>query len=87
MVEDLDRFAAPDSAGVLEVADQLALLGVDADDRRMRPAEAASLPGQVPELPIALGARRAQALAVGVGIARLTQSARGSVPLGYPSHK
>jgi hypothetical protein len=79
VVEDLDGLAAPNLAGVLEVADQFALLGVDADDRRLLLGEAAPLPGDIAELPIALGRRLAEALAVGMeGVAeRLEQAAHG----------
>jgi len=55
VVENRHGCSAPDLAGILEPADQLALFGVDADDRRLRLTEAASLPGQIAELPIALG--------------------------------
>src|SRR5262249_41924114 len=66
IVEDLPAVAPPAAAGVLERADQLLLLGIDADDGQAPRQIPAPDPGQVAELPVPVGvARPGQALAVG----------------------
>ena len=62
VVVDQGRLLAPGGAGVLEVPDQLALFGVDADDRQALVGEGLALGGDVGELGVAAGvllARRA----------------------------
>ena len=54
MVVDEDGLLAPGGALVLEVADQLSFLRVDADDRESLPAEGLALGGNVGELGVAV---------------------------------
>jgi hypothetical protein len=64
---DLFGMPAPDRSGVLEVADQFALLGIDAEYRPGPVAEPVELPLQVAELAIAVRMRRpGEAFAVDV---------------------
>jgi hypothetical protein len=61
-----DWLLAPEASGILEVAYQLALLGVDADDGGVGLFKISPLSLEVTELPITLRAGCTQALAVGV---------------------
>src|SRR6266852_1193098 len=56
VIKDAAGIAFPASAGVLEVADQFAFLGVDANDGQVTALEAAAQLGQVFELEVAVGA-------------------------------
>lgn len=66
VVVDLLRLATPGLAGILELADEFLLLGVDADARVAAPAEIVSQFVDVTELPITFGVRlsRVQRLSV-----------------------
>src|SRR6266852_4334529 len=56
VIKDAAGLAVPASAGVLEVADQFAFLGVDADDGQVTALEAVAQLGQVFELEVAVRA-------------------------------
>ena len=56
VVVDQVGSSAPGAAGVLEVADQLALLGINTDDRQVPFSELDALLGDVGELLVAVGA-------------------------------
>lgn len=65
VVVDQARRALPGGAGILEVADQFALLGIDADDGQTPPLELVTEPGDVIELLLAMrAARGGQLLAI-----------------------
>src|SRR5215472_17088994 len=88
VVEDLPAAAPPAAAGVLEWADQLLLLGIHADHGQAPRQIPAPYPGQVAELPVAVGvARPRQALADGPqGEALLLEQAgQGAVADGQPA--
>ena len=83
MVMHLDWRPTPNPAGVLEPANQFALLGVDADDGRLRFSEAPPLALEVAELPVAFRTRGAEALAVGMqSVAELFQQTPHGVGRG-----
>jgi hypothetical protein len=58
MLIHLERFSAPSPSLVPEVADQLFLLGIDADDGQPGRSERRPLSGDVPELRVAFGMLR-----------------------------
>lgn len=80
MVVHRDGCLAPNPAGVFEPANQFALLGVDADNGRLLPGEAAPLALEVVKLPVAFRTRGAEALAVGMqGVAEFFQQTADGV--------
>src|SRR5262249_13984964 len=88
VVEDVPAAVPPAAAGVLERADQLLLLGIDADHGQAPRQIPAPYPGQVAELPVPVGvARPRQALAVGPqGEALLLEQAgQGAMADGQPA--
>jgi hypothetical protein len=56
MIIDLARGLLPALAGVFEVADEFAFLGVDADDGEIAVLEAVAQVGEIFELQVAVGA-------------------------------
>ena len=80
MIMHFERHPAPGPTGVFESTDQLALLGVDADDGRLLLREVPALALEVTELPVAFGARGAEALGVGMqGVAEFAQQTADGV--------
>lgn len=56
MIFDLAAFAPPGPTAIFEVADELAFLAIDADDRKVCGLELATLGRDEHKLPIAFGA-------------------------------
>src|SRR5205823_9055580 len=71
-----DRLEAPGLAGLLEVANQLLFLAVDANDRLSRRGEGGDLLVDVGELGVAVGVVRASFELLAVDVQRIVQLAQ-----------